>query len=211
MLRLVTLGVGAKNSPRYAPAGLLVEHGGIRVVLDGGPGAVPAGALDGWLVSDEDGELMRDIRRLARARGLLPYAGRFRRPELCITARAVTHTSHPTCGYVIRAAGLTIVWAPEFSKFPAWARGADIMFAEAAAWSRPIRFAGNVGGHLDVLAVARAARRAGVRRLVFAHIGRPTLRALDRGLTPPFGEFATDGQVFVCSPPRSNEKAAASW
>jgi hypothetical protein len=32
---------------------------------------------------------------------------------------------------------------------------------------------------------------------VFAHIGRPTLRALDRGEGPPFGEFATDGQRFV--------------
>ena len=42
----------------------------------------------------------------------------------------------------------------------------------------------------------RRAGRAGVGRLVFAHIGRPTIRALDRGLTPPFGEFAADGQTF---------------
>jgi hypothetical protein len=71
------------------------------------------------------------------------------------------------------------------------------MFAEAAAWSHPIRFAGGVGGHMDVIAVARAARRFGIRRLVFAHIGRPTLRALARGHRPPCGELAADGQAFA--------------
>jgi len=199
MVRLVTLGVGAQDSPRYAPAGLLVAHAGVRVMLDGGPGAAPPERLDAWLVTDEASELIAAIRRMARARGVLSYAGPFRRPGLRITARPVIHTSHPTCGYVIEAAGFTVVWAPEFYVFPAWARGVDVMYAEAAAWNRPIRFAGGVGGHLDVLTTARAARRAGVRRLVFAHIGRPTLRALDRGCVPPFGEFATDGQVFVCA------------
>jgi len=196
-MRLVTLGVGAQNSPRYAPAGLLVAQAGIRIVLDGGPGAVPPGRLDAWLVTDERSELMTAIRRMARARGLLPYAGPLRRRALRITASPVVHTSHPTCGYRIEAAGRTVVWAPEFYEFPAWARGADLMFAEAAAWDRPIRFAGGVGGHLDVLSVAQAAQRAGIGRLVFAHIGRPTIRALDRGLTPPFGEFAVDGQMFL--------------
>ena len=70
------------------------------------------------------------------------------------------------------------------------------MFAEAAGWERPIRFAGGVGGHLNVPAVAGAARAAGVRRLVFAHIGRPTIRAADRGEWLAFGELASDGQVF---------------
>jgi hypothetical protein len=70
------------------------------------------------------------------------------------------------------------------------------MFAEAAGWERPIRFAGGVGGHLHVPAVAEAARRHRVGRLVFAHIGRPTIRAIDRGERPTFGEFAHDGQVF---------------
>jgi hypothetical protein len=45
-MRLVTLGVGAAASPRYLPAGLLVVGGGVRVMLDGGPGAEPAGRLD---------------------------------------------------------------------------------------------------------------------------------------------------------------------
>jgi hypothetical protein len=132
-VRLVTLGVGAQNSPRYAPAGLLLARAGVRVMLDGGPGTAPPERLDAWLVTDEVSELAAAIRRMARARGVLPYAGPFRRPGLRITARPVVQTSHPTCGYVI------------------------------------------------------------------AHIGRPTLRALDRGLVPPFGEFATDGQVFVCA------------
>ena len=48
----------------------------------------------------------------------------------------------------------------------------------------------------DQQTVARAGRRHDIKRLVFAHIGRPTLAALDRGLTPPFGEFARDGQMF---------------
>jgi hypothetical protein len=129
----------------------------------------------------------------------VPYAGSFHKRGLLIEAKAVVHTNHPAYGYRIRARGNTVVWAPEFYRFPAWARGADLMFADAAAWNRPIQFAGGVGGHADVLTVAAAARRRGVRRLVFAHIGRPTLRALSRGARPPFGEFAVDGQVFIAA------------
>jgi hypothetical protein len=201
-MRLVALGVGAQDSPRYAPAGLLVAHAGVRVMIDGGPGATPRGALDAWLVTDERSELISRIRKLAGQRGLVPYAGPFRRDGLHIMDRPVIHTNHPASGYLIRATGRVVVWAPEFYEFPAWARGADLMFAEAAAWTRPIRFARGVGGHLDVQAIARAARQHRVGRLVYAHIGRPTLRALDEGLRPPFGEFAEDGQVFVCAPPR---------
>jgi len=193
---LVTLGVGAQASPRYAPAGLLVLHAGLRVVIDGGDGAFPVGRVDAWLVTDPHSELIAHIRRAARARGLVPSLGRLQRRSLTISSRPVVHTNHPTCGYQIEAAGVRVVWAPEFYAFPPWARGADLMFAEAAAWNRPIRFVGGVGGHLDVQAVGRAAARHGIKRLVFAHIGRPTLAALDRGLTPPFGEFARDGQIF---------------
>ncbi len=197
-MRLVTVGVGAQDSPRYRPAGLLIAHGGVRVMMDGGPGAAPCGRLDGWLVTDERSELISAIRKLARDHGLVPYAGHFSRRGLHITANPVVHTNHPTYGYRIEASAMVVVWAPEFFEFPAWARRADLMFAEAAAWNRPIRFAGAVGGHLDMEATARAARRSGVRRLVFAHIGRPTLRALDHGGRPAFEEFAADGQVFVC-------------
>src|SRR5215218_10180343 len=195
-MRLVTLGVGAADSPRYAPAGLLVARGGVRVMLDGGPGAAPSGRLDAWLVTDERAELRSQLRRLAAERGLRPYAGSFQRAELRIDARPVVHTSHPTFGYRIQAPEGTVVWAPEFVEFPGWAHGVELLFAEAAGWGRPIRFAGGVGGHLHVPAVAEAARRHRVGRLVFAHIGRPTIRAIDRGEQPAFGEFARDGQVF---------------
>lgn len=199
-LRLVTLGVGALASPRYAPAGLLVEHGRARVMIDGGPGAAPPGPLAAWLVTDERGELMPRIRELARAQGLTPRAGPFRADGLGIEPKPVVHTNHPTFGYLIRAGPLRVVWAPEFFEFPAWAAGSTLMFAEAAGWNRPIRFRGGVGGHLDALAVAEAARRHRVRRLVFAHIGRPTLRAMDRGEKPPFGEFGADGRRYVLTP-----------
>jgi hypothetical protein len=200
-MRLITLGVGAANSPRYAPAGLLVARRGVRVMLDGGPGATPSGRLDAWLVTDEWAELRSQLRRLAAERGLHPHAGSFQRGVLRIDARPVVHTSHPTFGYLIQAPEGTVVWAPEFLEFPSWARGATLLFAEAAGWERPIRFAGGVGGHLHVPAVAEAARAAGVGRLVFAHIGRPTIRAADRGERPPFGELARDGQVFRVTGP----------
>lgn len=44
-LKLVTLGVGAQASPRFAPAGLLVEYAGVRVMIDGGRGQHPRESL----------------------------------------------------------------------------------------------------------------------------------------------------------------------
>jgi Beta-lactamase superfamily domain len=201
-MRLVTVGVGAQASPVYRPAGLLVLHAGVRVMIDGGPGAEPSGKVAVWLVCDERSELQSALRRLAATRGLEPAVTRFTRGDLALTPKPVAHTSHAAFGYLIEAPGIRVVWAPEFWRFPRWAGGADLMFAEASGWDRPIRFAGGVGGHMPVLAVAQAARRARVKRLVFAHIGRPTLRALGRGLRPPFGEMARDGQTFCVA--RSN-------
>lgn len=71
------------------------------------------------------------------------------------------------------------------------------MFADAAAWQRPIRFRGGVGGHAAVLDTAEQARRLGVGRLVFAHIGRPTIRAVDAGLQPPYGEIGREGATYL--------------
>ncbi len=207
-VRLVTLGVGAQNSPRHRPAGLLLVSPPARVMIDGGPGAVPRGRLDAWLVTDERAELIAAIRRRARAKGLRAYAGHFRKEGIRAERRRVMHTNHPTYGYRLRAGGRTVVWAPEFRRFPAWAAGADVMFAEAAGWSHPIRFRGGVGGHLDVRTVAERARRLGVKRLVFAHIGRPTLRALARGEKPPFGEMAIDGQTFWIGRERRGRRTA---
>src|ERR671937_704470 len=133
-MRLVTLGIGAADSPRYAPAGLLVARGGVRVMLDGGPGAEPAGRLDAWLVTDERAELRSQLRRLAAERGLHPHTASFQRGVLRIDTRPVVHTSHPTFGYRIEAPEGTVVWAPEFLEFPG--HGVELMFAEAAGWDR---------------------------------------------------------------------------
>ena len=196
-LRLTVLGVGAMNSPRYAPAGLLVEHGTIRVAIDGGPGAAPGGQLKAWLVTDERAELIRDLRQLAAAQGLVPRASDYAANGIRFAAQPVVHTSHPTFGYAIEAAGRRVVWAPEFLEFPSWAAGADLMFADAAGWARPIRFAHGAGGHAAALAVAEQARIQHIGRLVFAHIGRPTIRAIDAGQATPFGEFGADGASYI--------------
>jgi hypothetical protein len=194
--RFTLLGIGAAASPRYPPAGVLVEHGTARVMIDGGPGAEPEGSLDAWLVTDENAELMPAIRRKARLLGIEPVVRAFESGDLSIEPRPVVHTSHPAFGYQILAADRTTVWAPEFWLYPDWADRADLLFAEAAGWSRPIRFAWGVGGHASVLDVAEAAQERGVRRLVFAHLGRPTLRALDRGKRPPFGEIGRVGRSY---------------
>ena len=195
--RFTLLGVGAMNSPRYAPAGLLVEHGQVRVAIDGGPGAEPDGALTAWLVTDERAELIRELRRLAAAHSLTPAVTAYRGSGLAVTPQAVVHTSHPAYGYLIEADRKRTVWAPEFFEFPMWAAGASLMFAEAAGWAHPIRFAKGAGGHASALYVAEQAARHGVRRLVFAHIGRPTIAALDAGQVPPFGEIGVEGAVYT--------------
>lgn len=184
------------NSPRYAPAGLLVECGSTRVMIDGGAGAEPQRKVFAWLVTDERAELIREIRKLARSRGLEPLVGGYSSNKLSIKPHKVVHTSHPTYGYVIRSYRKTIVWAPEFLLFPTWAKGAHLMFADAAGWSRPILFRGGAGGHASVEQVARDALKYKVKRLVFAHIGRPTIRAMDAGKLPLFGEFGMDGAVY---------------
>jgi Beta-lactamase superfamily domain len=195
-VRCTLLGAGAMNSPRYRPAGLLVRWRGHRVALDGGGQADPGEHPDAWLVCDERAELMPAIRRRARELRLRPAVAEFAAAGLRIVPLEVRHTSHPTYGYLLRAGDARVVWAPEFAELPAWAGGADLMFADGAGWDRPIRFAGGVGGHADVRGVAEAARTAGVRRLVFAHIGRPAIRAIDRGERPPFGEWGVEGRTY---------------
>jgi hypothetical protein len=190
------MGVGAMRSPRFAPAGLLVECSADRVMIDGGSAAEPERPVDAWLVTDRRAELIREIRALAARDRLEPEVADFAHHDtLRIHPEPVVHTSHPTYGYRIELRGCVVVWAPEFLELPKWADGADLLFADGAGWNRPIRFRGG-GGHACVLDVARQAHERGVRRLVFAHIGRPTIRAADAGARPPFGELGHDGQVF---------------
>lgn len=203
-LRLTLLGVGAMNSPRYPPAGLLVRYRRRQVMLDGGPGAEPAGRLAAWLVCDDRSELRRELRALGAARGVEPAVAAVSIAGLEIEPLPVAHTSHPTWGYLLRLPEGSVVWAPEFWAFPAWAAGADLMFAEAAGWDRPIRFARGAGGHMAALQVAGQARQHRIGRLVFAHIGRPSLRAIDAGHVPPFGEWGRPGRTYLLSPPRDH-------
>ena len=190
------------NSPRYAPAGLLVECGSTRVMIDGGLGAEPKGNVLAWLVTDEHAELIREIRKLAQLRRLEPLVSGYSSNTLSVKPHRVVHTSHDTYGYLIRSQGKKVVWAPEFLEFPTWAKGAHLMFADAAGWTRPILFRGGVGGHASVEQVARDALKYKIKRLVFAHIGRPTIKAIDAGKLPAFGEFGVDGAVYDSGPNR---------
>lgn len=196
VIGLLLSGVGALRSPRYPPAGLLVCCGGHRVMLDGGGGETFDQVPEAWLVSDERSEEIAAIRARCRAYAISPGCRPWRAPGVSIEPRTVIHTSHPTVGYLLQTSRSTVVWAPEFWTFPFWATGADLMFADAASWRRPIRFAHGVGGHAAVLTTAEQARAAGVRRLVLAHIGRPCIKARNAGLSPPFGEWGDPGMTF---------------
>jgi hypothetical protein len=165
-------------------------------MFDGGPGAEPKQKVVAWFITDERAELIHEIRKLARLHGLEPSVSGYSSNRLCIKPHRVVHTSHDTYGYSICCNAKKIVWAPEFLRFPAWARDADLMFADAAGWNSPIHFRGGVGGHASVKQVAREARKYKIKRLIFAHIGRPTIRAIDAGELPPFGEFGMDGAVY---------------
>jgi hypothetical protein len=57
-------------------------------------------------------------------------------------------------------------------------------------------FAKRVGGHAAALDVAEAAQAMNVARLVFAHVGKPTIHALDAGKSFPFGELGQERTTY---------------
>jgi hypothetical protein len=116
-IRLTLLGVGAMNSPVYAPAGLLIEYGRVRIMIDGGKWEEPKGKLSAWLVSYAKSELARELRIETRARGLEPQVEKYGAETLLIEPMPVVHTSHPTYGYLIKIPGAKIVWRLGFSSF----------------------------------------------------------------------------------------------
>lgn len=81
------------------------------------PGAKPRGPIDCWLVSDEKAELIGKIRALAKTLGTEARVSDFAYTGFRIEPLPVMHTSHPTFGYLLKAKGLTVVWAPEFIEF----------------------------------------------------------------------------------------------
>lgn len=196
-LRITLLGIGAMNSPRYRRAGLLVEIGNRRIMIDGGPGAITRGKVDAWLVSDERCELMSDIRTLASDKGTKPRIGDYRSAGVSIVPKPVVHTSHPTYGYLIVAGRSHIVWAPEFFEISAMGRErrSDIRRRGRLEPAHPLRE--GAGGHASVFDVAREAAKRRVKRLVFAHVGRPVIRALEKGLTLPWGELGREGARYL--------------
>ncbi|NUR04762.1 MAG: hypothetical protein HOY79_52185 [Streptomyces sp.] len=69
------------------------------------------------------------------------------------------------------------------------------MSAEAVTRDRPIRFRGDIDGHTTAQAMAEQCVRHGVRRLVFARIGRPGIPAIDAGQEPPVGQWGVGGRM----------------
>jgi hypothetical protein len=165
-------------------------------MIDGGRDARPTTPVNAWLTTDARAELMREIRIEASRWNLEPRVEAFRAGAFSVAPKPVAHTSHPTFGYLIGTGACRIAWAPEFIAFPRWADDVDLMFAEAAGFSRPIRFARGVGGHMAALEVADAARKHRVRRLVFAHIGRPSIRAMADRRPLPYGEWGVEGRTY---------------
>ncbi|GAA2402717.1 hypothetical protein GCM10010191_07830 [Actinomadura vinacea] len=177
MPRLILLGVGAAGSPRFAPAGLLIEYGHTRVGIDGGAGSEPPETVDAWLV--REGGAHADLRRIARETGMCePAVAPFRHGPLHVDPLPAGAGVY---GYRIVSGHRTAVWAPEFTAFPDWAGHADLAFA---------------GTGPDLAATAAAARRLEVRRLVFVLLGGPVLAALDAGTDPPFGEWGEEGGQY---------------
>ncbi len=122
-------------------------------MFDGGPGAEPGLPVRAWLATDDQAELIRETRHLARAHGVEPLVGSFSDGTVRAAPHPVAHTSPAT---------------------------------SAAT---------------PVCPTPHAPQEHGVRRLVFAHIGRPWIRAIDAGLDPPFGEWGDEGDVIALRRP----------
>ncbi|KKK92788.1 hypothetical protein LCGC14_2699420, partial [marine sediment metagenome] len=182
-IRLTLLGVGEAGSQTHAPAGLLVEVDGIRVMFDGGQGpggdSLPKGKLDAWFVTDENSEQMEAIKPLAEELGVKAWAGSFHKGDVTISSYLVGLTGRTTYGYTIPIGDKTIVWAREFGEYPCWCGDVELLFAD---------------GVTNFASVAANAEKSEVKQLVFARIGEQS------GNTEPeldFGEWGDDGDVYT--------------
>lgn len=181
MSRFILLGVGAAGSARFAPAGLLLEYGHVRVGFDGGPGSEPAEIIDAWLVSDAGGPLQQERHRIARETGMPePAVGPYEHPPLHIEPMP-TAAAH---GYRITIGHRFAVWAPAFAQFPEWAGGADLMFADGT------------GDRRRLAEVTAAAQQRLVRRLVLVPVGEVAIESVDGARPPPYGEWGEEGRAY---------------
>lgn len=182
MSRLILLGIGTADSPRFAPVGLLLEYGHVRVGVDGGPGSEPPENIDAWLVRDESGPLQGELRRIAGETGMPePAVMPYHHGPLEVEPRSIAGRPY---GYRIRIGHHVAAWLPEAPELPAWAEGLDLVFADGSL----------DGPHIQDL--ARTAKRLRVQRLVFVRLGAAALAAADAGDRPPYGEWGEEGRTY---------------
>jgi uracil-DNA glycosylase family 4 len=208
-LHAVTVGTGAMESPSRKDACLLVTDGGVALIFSAGPSILVedieryAENVDAVFVTDpDDAYEMRGARQLAEdleAPLITPERDgqRWAYGDFRVTAKQVVHTNHPAYGFLIEHGGRKLAWAPEFYQPPDWIKGCDAAFLEAAAWDRPITFAGGVGGHAAALDTLRWLKGKDVGQAVFVHVGRPTERAIEQGNVPTDMHVSEDGEEFV--------------
>ncbi|HZB33463.1 MAG TPA: hypothetical protein VE465_25115 [Streptosporangiaceae bacterium] len=182
MSRLILLGIGTADSSRFAPAGLLLEYGHIRVGIDGGPGSEPPENIDAWLVRDEEGPLQGELLRIAGETGMpAPVVSPYRHGPLKIEPLPVADHVY---GYRIGVGQHVAAWVPEAAEPPPWTEGMDLVFADgSAAVSRTQE-------------LARTAKRPRVQRLILVRLGTAALAALDAGEQPSYGEWGEEGRKY---------------
>lgn len=196
-LRLTLVGTGAMDSPRKDES-LLVSYKGFNVLIDAGEKikAKHLPKLDSVLVCDDESRYMKDAKRIGEAFDLVPGVAEFHADGLEIIPFPVKHTSHKTYGYRIEAQGKTAIYAPEFYVFPlSEVENADVAILEGSAWNRPITFTGSVGGHAAMLDTWEKAKKAGIKRIIFTHIGKPVEENLEEAKEMGI-EIGEDGQVI---------------
>jgi hypothetical protein len=179
---LILLGVGAAGCVEYAPAGLLLEYGHVRVGFDGGPGSEPPESIHAWLVCDLHDDLQPARRRIAQETGMPdPAVVPYDHLPLRIEPMPVAQLAY---GYRFTVGHRVGVWTPVLGGFPAWAEGADLMFADATE------------SRAQVGDLAADAKHLGVRRLVFVRLGTAAMSALDSGGRPPYGEWGQESRTY---------------